>query len=356
MRSKARHIIPTSRVKNLTQAWETNKNPVGLEVDETMLAFLRSRRMGQVSANGPSCARTVREYEYDLVRFTKSLRERQPELKHWGEIKKETVQDILEELQANPDLRVSSKYHVYRTLRALFYFIEKSEECKQQQMQSFRVLLPKIGKNPSKFYLPSPATVRRLLDNGFDKTLRWGLRDFTVACLILDTGARIGAVCEMKVDDIKWDIGMVRLYATSSEECFVPVSKDSTLSLLKKWLREREKFAKTDRLFINKFGGACAPNTFDQSFHKALLRARIDPVTEPLTPHTLRHYFCTHYLVNGGGIHNLQRISGHKQVSTLMIYVHMSEQLGTVVEEHSRVSPLLTLGNTKESRKRNMGY
>jgi hypothetical protein len=60
------------------------------------------------------------------------------------------------------------------------------------------------------------------------------------------------------------------------------------------------------------------------------------------------------YLVNGGALHNLQRITGHRTLETLMIYVNLAKQLTTVAEEASRVSPLGALLNSRQEQKRRM--
>jgi site-specific recombinase XerD len=60
------------------------------------------------------------------------------------------------------------------------------------------------------------------------------------------------------------------------------------------------------------------------------------------------------YLVNGGSLHNLQRITGHRNLNTLMIYVHMAQQMTSVAEEAQRVSPLKSLLEGKQLRKRNV--
>jgi hypothetical protein len=60
------------------------------------------------------------------------------------------------------------------------------------------------------------------------------------------------------------------------------------------------------------------------------------------------------YLVNGGTLHNLQRITGHRTLETLMIYVNLAKQLTTVAEEANRVSPLSTLLNSRQEQKRRM--
>ena len=41
-----------------------------------------------------------------------------------------------------------------------------------------------------------------------------------------------------------------------------------------------------------------------------------------LTMQTARHFSCTYDLINGGTLHGPERITGHKSIQTLMIYVH----------------------------------
>jgi integrase/recombinase XerD len=42
--------------------------------------------------------------------------------------------------------------------------------------------------------------------------------------------------------------------------------------------------------------------------------------------HTLRHSFATHFLEAGGGIFQLQKFMGHKQIRTTLKYVHLQEE------------------------------
>ncbi|MCU1305403.1 MAG: Integrase/recombinase, XerD/RipX family [Acidobacteriaceae bacterium] len=304
-------------------------------MEEVFRLFIRSREMGTKSSGARKKARprTIECYKWDLNHFFSFMAERS--LTRWHDMKRADVVDFLAWL-GNKGWADSSKSKVLRSLRALFRWVERDEDCQDEQLKTFHRLLPAIEQNRLPTVLPSPKEIKKVLGS-FNVRTRAGLRDYVALSLMLDTGLRSGELRFLKLHHLHLEEGWILAPREGKTgERMVPISH-AAKRILRGWLRHREKFASDDWVFVNHHGRQMGRFTLDHSFRKTWGKLNIPR----LNPHMARHIFCTYYLKNGGDIAKLKTITGHSSYQILDHYVHLAE-VGSqeMREEQERVSPL----------------
>jgi site-specific recombinase XerD len=304
-------------------------------MEEILRLFIRSREMGVKSAGARRKARprTIEAYRWDLEHFFKFMAERG--LTRWEQMKRGDVLDFLAWLDSREWLD-GSKIKVLRSLRALFHWIERDEDCQDEQLKTFYRLLPAIEQTKPPNLLPTPKEIKKFLA-GLNTATRSGHRDYVALSVMIDTGVRSGELRFLRLHHLHFEQGLILApQEGKTGERIVPISP-AAVRLLKGWLRRREKFAKSDYVFLNHHGKQMGRYTLDHSFRKQWEKMNISR----LNPHMARHFFCTYYLKNGGNLAKLKAISGHSSYQILDHYVHLAEVGGQEMrDEQERCSPL----------------
>ncbi len=138
------------------------------------------------------------------------------------------------------------------------------------------------------------------------------------------SGLRVSELLSLEVNDIDFDMNIVRCFGKGSKERIVPLSNVATTCLREYINIYRNTLLKnksTNLLFINARGDKLSR----QGFFKILKAIALEKgINKDLHPHTIRHSFATHLINHGADLRSVQTMLGHENIKTTQIYTHIS--------------------------------
>ena len=163
-----------------------------------------------------------------------------------------------------------------------------------------------------------------------------GLRDRAMLETLYATGLRVSELVGLKLHEVSFDMGVVRVFGKGSKERLVPLGEEA-VDWLRRYLAEARPELlnrhQSDDLFVTARGSGMTRQAFWQLIKRHALVAGIAPAR--LSPHVLRHAFATHLLNHGADLRVVQLLLGHSDISTTQIYTHIArERLKTLHAKH----------------------
>jgi integrase/recombinase XerD len=151
-----------------------------------------------------------------------------------------------------------------------------------------------------------------------------GVRDRAVLELLYATGARVSEVAGLKVSDLDFGQGQVRLFGKGAKERIVPVY-EVALTRTRDYLREgRPKLVRSateEHLFLSSRGRPLSADAIRRLFKRYAAIAGAD---SGVSPHSMRHTFATRLVEAGADLRTVQELLGHVALSSTQIYTHLS--------------------------------
>lgn len=191
-----------------------------------------------------------------------------------------------------------------------------------------------IQKNPAAKIPPIKCTkeVRKAFSDVEIDALRFACRtekERAIIELLLSTGVRVSELCTMEVDDINKNTMAVHVKHGKGNKERITYINDVALRHLIAYTNSRKE--KGPALFYNKNHEPIEPGGVRFVLNTIAKRANVDNVH----PHRFRRTFATNFAKRGMEIQNIQKLMGHTNLNTTMVYIALDDsQLQASYKQH----------------------
>jgi len=223
-----------------------------------------------------------------------------------------------------------------RTLRAFFNWAVREGLLEESPMT--RVKTPKAPKLTMPFF--TEEEMQRLLKAAKGKG-PINHRNYTIILVLLDTGIRVSELTSLRMQDLYLTEGYFKVFGKGGKERIVPMGRTCRLALFRyvHKFRPQPALASIDNVFLTRDGRPLRADYVYKIVADACRKAGIQG--KRIGPHTCRHTFAHHFLMNGGDLLTLQRILGHSSLEVVKLYVNLDTK--DLLSQQRKYSPVDTL-------------
>ncbi len=191
---------------------------------------------------------------------------------------------------------------------------------------------PKLGRKlPDTLSYPE---IEQLLE-AIDMSLPEGSRNRAMLEVLYSSGLRVSELVELKMNNVYFDVGFLRVIGKGNKERLVPIGKDA-LKFLKIYKEQSRVHVPIQSgfesyMFLNRRGKKITRVMVFTIIKQLAARIGLKKV---ISPHTFRHSFATHLIEGGADLRAVQEMLGHESITTTEIYTHLDrDYLRQVIQE-----------------------
>src|SRR5258706_11450092 len=154
-----------------------------------------------------------------------------------------------------------------------------------------------------------------------------GGRNKAILELMYSCGLRVTELVNLRISQLYFDAGFIRVLGKGDKERLVPVGKSAEkyVKIYVKNIRVHipVKPGNRDIVFLNKRGTKLSRIMIFLIIKDLVKKAGIK---KTVSPHTFRHSFATHLVEGGADLRAVQEMLGHESITTTEIYTHLDRK------------------------------
>jgi integrase/recombinase XerC len=158
------------------------------------------------------------------------------------------------------------------------------------------------------------------------------LRDTALITLLYGCGLRISEALSVTTADLQ--SGYLHVKGKGNKVRSVPILNQVKQAIHQYLAHCPYKPQNNSPIFVGSRGGTLAPGVFQKQIRK--IRVNLG-LSDSFTPHTLRHSFATHLLINGADLRSIQELLGHASLKTTQIYTSLDTK--KVLDAYNKAHP-----------------
>ncbi|UFH35578.1 site-specific tyrosine recombinase XerD [Flavobacterium acetivorans] len=262
---------------------------------------------------------TIANYTFDIERLCLFLSENNIVVSPL-KISEESVQQFVYTISSQVNAR--SQARIISGLKSFFGYLIFEDYRVDNPLELIEA--PRTGRK-----LPDTLSVDEIdvLIQAIDLSSNEGERNRAMLETLYGCGLRVSELVSLKISDLFFDEGFIKITGKGNKQRFVPVGKlaQKYIQLYKDTMRNQVKVKKEfgDTLFLNRRGGQLTRAMIFTIIKD--LAVKID-LNKKISPHTFRHSFATHLLENGADLRSIQLMLGHESITTTEIYLHLDRK------------------------------
>ncbi len=224
----------------------------------------------------------------------------------------------------NPEFKSKSLARSRASIKSFYNFCILRKKIKSSDI--FILSNPKLPKSlPRALSENQIFKIISLMENEKNEIVR--LRNTALIYLLWGCGLRITEALSLNINHIRSNHMII--LGKGKKERMVPLLPEIK-SKLYKWVSKKNEICNsfTDALFINKNGKRLTARYVQKFIEKIRYELNFD---KTFTPHSLRHSFASHLLMNGVDLRTLQLMLGHSSLSTTQHYLKITNNFADKV-------------------------
>jgi integrase/recombinase XerD len=275
---------------------------------------------------------SIESYMRDVGKFIRFLDEKNLALEPSG-VTFEHLQDFIKWL-GESGLSSRSQARITSGMKAFYKYLLLENEVKEDPTELLES--PRIGRK-----LPDFLTIEEInrLIEAIDLSTPEGQRNRAMLEVLYGCGLRVSELTSLKISDIFFNDGFMRIVGKGDKERLVPLGSEATRQI-KIYIGEIRNHisiqrAHEDILFLNRRGTGLSRVMI---FYIIKELARKAGIRKEIGPHTLRHSFATHLVEGGADLRAVQEMLGHASITTTEIYTHLNRDYlrSNILQYHPR--------------------